>query len=162
MSASPSVICSRPPQRTTNISPHGDLPVPMNDISKYLSAVLQDWHTSRKAFPRNTCPSNQWPLPFFGNPRRPVVATVGVNPSSGEFSPGRNWSTVQTPTELPPVRRACCKNFREPNSIVQSHPTRCELPPPPPPARRDRTGQKFFVMVRGGAVVRKWSSQILE
>lgn len=74
----------------------------MNDklaFSKYLSAVLHDWQTSRAKFPCNTSPRNQWPIPFFGNPRRAVVATVGVNPSSGEFRPDRNWNTVHTPAD---------------------------------------------------------------
>jgi hypothetical protein len=35
------------------------------------------------------------PIPFFGNPATAVAATVGVNPSSGEFQPNRNWNTVQ-------------------------------------------------------------------
>ena len=71
----------------------------MNGISQYLSAVLQDWQTSQDTFPCNTRPRNQWPIPFFGNPRRAVVATVGVNPSSGEFRASRNWNTVQTPAD---------------------------------------------------------------
>jgi len=34
--------------------------------------------------------------PFFGNPRNAIVATIGVNPSSGEFKPSRDWSSVRT------------------------------------------------------------------
>jgi len=37
--------------------------------------------------------------PSFGNPRRAVVATVGVNPSSGEFRASRNWNAVHTPAD---------------------------------------------------------------
>jgi hypothetical protein len=64
-------------------------------ISKYLSDVLQDWRESRDAFPANIFPDLHWPIPFFGNPATAIVATVGVNPSSGEFRPNRNWNTVQ-------------------------------------------------------------------
>jgi hypothetical protein len=66
------------------------------DISEYLDDVLQDSEASRDDFPINTYPREQWPIPLFGNPTNAVVATVGVNPSSGEFSPERNWSAVRT------------------------------------------------------------------
>jgi hypothetical protein len=68
-------------------------------ISKYLAEVLQDWWNSRDAFPANTYPDTQWPIPFFGNPATAVVATVGVNPSSDEFSPDRNWAEVKSNTD---------------------------------------------------------------
>ncbi len=64
-------------------------------ISKHLSEVLQDWRESRVAFPANSNPGSHWPIPFFGNPATAIVATVGVNPSSGEFRPNRNWNAVQ-------------------------------------------------------------------
>ena len=64
-------------------------------ISKYLSDVLQGWRESRDDFPANTNPDSHWPIPFFGNPAAAIVATVGVNPSSGEFRPDRNWNTIQ-------------------------------------------------------------------
>jgi hypothetical protein len=70
----------------------------MNDnltISRHLSAVLRDWQSSHDEFPRNVYPRSYWPIPFFGNPATAIVATVGVNPSSGEFQPDRNWNTVQ-------------------------------------------------------------------
>jgi hypothetical protein len=75
--------------------------VTMNDrlaISKYLSEVLKDWRTSRNEFPLNTHPDPCWPMPFFGNPATATVATVGMNPSSTEFRPGRNWSATQSTT----------------------------------------------------------------
>ena len=46
---------------------------------------------SRDAFPKNTYPPSQWPIPFFGNPKNALVATVGVNPSSDEFAAERLW-----------------------------------------------------------------------
>jgi hypothetical protein len=61
------------------------------DISKYLSDVLKDWRESRDAFPANTAPCSHWPIPFFGNPASAIVATVGINPTCGEFQPSRNW-----------------------------------------------------------------------
>ena len=64
-------------------------------ISKFLSEVLHDWRESRGDFPANTYPDSHWPIPFFGNPATAIVATVGVNPSSGEFRPDRNWNAVQ-------------------------------------------------------------------
>jgi hypothetical protein len=64
-------------------------------ISKFLSEVLHDWQESRDAFLTNTYPNSHWPIPFFGNPATAIVATVGVNPSSGEFLTGRNWNAVQ-------------------------------------------------------------------
>lgn len=65
-------------------------------ISDYLADVYEDWQDSQDAFPNNIYLTHYWPIPFFGNPRTAIVATVGVNPSSGEFNPGRNWSMVQT------------------------------------------------------------------
>jgi hypothetical protein len=65
-------------------------------ISKHLSEVVQDWRESRGDFPTNTYPDSHWPIPFFGNPATAIVATVGVNPSSGEFRPDRSWNTVQS------------------------------------------------------------------
>jgi len=64
------------------------------DISNYLNEVHTDWQDSRDAFPNNTYPRDQWPIPFFGNPTKAVVATIGVNPSSGEFASNRNWAAV--------------------------------------------------------------------
>jgi hypothetical protein len=66
------------------------------EISKHLDAVYADWLASRGDFPLNTSSAQEWPIPFFGNPRRAVVATVGVNPSAGEFHAGRNWTAVQS------------------------------------------------------------------
>jgi hypothetical protein len=68
-------------------------------ISDFLAAVRQDRDDSRGCFPRNAYPVHPWPIPFFGNPRTAVLATVGVNPSSGEFRTGRNWSGVRTSAE---------------------------------------------------------------
>lgn len=68
----------------------------MNAISKYLTDVHLDWHDSKDAFPKNIYPKRHWPIPFFGNPANALVATVGVNPSSGEFAPNRNWAHVVT------------------------------------------------------------------
>ena len=66
------------------------------EISNYLALVHQDWESSRSQFPINTFPPSQWPIPFFGNPRTALVATVGVNPSSGEFKPEREWGDVES------------------------------------------------------------------
>jgi hypothetical protein len=65
-------------------------------ISNYLSQVHRDWESSRGEFPKNTYPSSQWPIPFFGNPATAIVATVGVNPSSTEFRTTRGWGSIQT------------------------------------------------------------------
>ena len=68
-------------------------------ISNYLNNVYQDWEASRDEFSRNVYLQNYWPIPFFGNPRTAIVATIGVNPSSGEFKPERNWAGVQNKGE---------------------------------------------------------------
>jgi hypothetical protein len=65
------------------------------EISDYLTDVHRDWQDSRDAFPHNVYPTHYWPIPFFGNPRTALVATVGVNPSSDEFGPKRNWAEVE-------------------------------------------------------------------
>jgi hypothetical protein len=65
------------------------------DISNYLNEVYNDWEASRHKFLNNIYLQTYWPIPFFGNPRTAIVATVGVNPSSGEFKPERNWAAVQ-------------------------------------------------------------------
>lgn len=65
------------------------------DISKYLDGVHRDWLGSRDSFPENTVQGPVWPIPFFGNPRTAIVATVGVNPSSEEFETSRRWGNVQ-------------------------------------------------------------------
>lgn len=67
----------------------------MNAISDYLTDVCWDWQDSRDAFPNNIYLAHYWPIPFFGNPRTALVATVGVNPSSGEFKSQRNWGNVE-------------------------------------------------------------------
>ena len=64
------------------------------ELSNYLTEVHQEWESSRHLFPRNTYPPSHWPIPFFGNPAKAIVATVGVNPSSDEFRPSRNWGEV--------------------------------------------------------------------
>jgi hypothetical protein len=64
-------------------------------IPRHLSDVLDDWRGSLQLFPVNKCRNSHWPIPFFGNPATSVVATVGVNPSAGEFHPRRNWQPVQ-------------------------------------------------------------------
>ena len=69
------------------------------DISNYLNDVLQDWEESWDDFPNNTYPRDQWPIPFFGNPDKAVVATVGVNPSSLEFANARKWNLVKHKAE---------------------------------------------------------------
>jgi hypothetical protein len=66
------------------------------DISNYLNDVYHDWEASRDQFPKNIYLRTYWPIPFFGNPRTAIVATVGVNPSSDEFKPERNWAAVRT------------------------------------------------------------------
>ena len=71
----------------------------MDPIANYLTQVHRDWENSRNAFPNNTYPPSQWPIPFFGNPRGARVATVGVNPSSGEFHFSRNWRAVDSVTD---------------------------------------------------------------
>jgi len=68
-------------------------------ISEYLSDVLQDWRRSRNDFPKNEIKAPHWPMPFFGNPANALVATVGVNPASGEFEDGRGWEDVKTGSE---------------------------------------------------------------
>jgi hypothetical protein len=68
----------------------------MNVISNYLDEVCRDWEASRDAFPRNIYLKHYWPIPFFGNPATARVATVGVNPSSGEFTEDRRWDEVRT------------------------------------------------------------------
>ena len=70
-----------------------------NDISRFLDQVHSDWVSTRADFPLNTYPPTQWPIPFFGNPASALVATVGVNPSSGEFDSPRNWASVKTKTD---------------------------------------------------------------
>ena len=65
------------------------------EISNYLTDVHHDWQDSRDAFPHNIYLTHYWPIPFFGNPRNALVATVGVNPSSGEFASNRGWAEVE-------------------------------------------------------------------
>jgi hypothetical protein len=67
-----------------------------NPISTFLDELHEDWRDSRYEFPLNTIDSPYRPIPFFGNPATALIATVGVNPSSSEFTPGRGWSHVQT------------------------------------------------------------------
>ena len=63
-------------------------------ISRFLDQIQRDWEATKTHFPRNTYPFEQWPIPFFGNPATATVATVGVNPSSGEFDQVRDWASV--------------------------------------------------------------------
>jgi len=63
-------------------------------ISDYLGDLYQDWLESRDDFPTNIYLTRYWPIPFFGNPATALVATVGVNPSSGEFASNRHWESV--------------------------------------------------------------------
>ncbi len=66
-----------------------------NQISGYLDEVHADWQRTCEEFSRNVYLKHYWPIPFFGNPRHAFVATIGVNPSSGEFASERCWSEVQ-------------------------------------------------------------------
>lgn len=68
----------------------------MNAISNCLTDVHLDWQESQRAFLHNVYLTHYWPIPFFGNPATALVATVGVNPSSGEFATHRRWSDVET------------------------------------------------------------------
>lgn len=70
-----------------------------HDISRFLDQVHRDWQTTQGQFPNNTHPPSQWPIPFFGNPATALVATIGVNPSSGEFNSERSWESVKTKTD---------------------------------------------------------------
>ena len=70
-----------------------------NDISRFLDEVHRDWETTKGDYSINTYPPSQWPIPFFGNPATALVATIGVNPSSGEFDTGRRWTNVKTKTQ---------------------------------------------------------------
>jgi hypothetical protein len=65
-------------------------------VSRYLDDIWEDWQASSDLFPKNLYPAYQWPMPFFGNPRTAVAATIGVNPSSGEFSSERHWGQIRT------------------------------------------------------------------
>ena len=68
----------------------------MNPISEYLDEIYRDWQNSSNLFAGNIYLRRYWPIPFFGNPANALVATVGVNPSSSEFSTDRNWAEVET------------------------------------------------------------------
>jgi hypothetical protein len=68
-------------------------------VSKYLSEVLSDWRASEVAFPKNSCAGVNWPMPFFGDPGKAVVATVGVNPAATEFSLERKWAEIKSETD---------------------------------------------------------------
>ena len=81
-------------------------------ISEYLGAVLEDWQQSRAEFPTNAIQGPAWPIPFFGNPATAIVATVGVNPSSGEFAPARRWGEVTTSRDW----KLRLKNYFEPSN----------------------------------------------
>jgi len=65
-------------------------------VSQYLGEVLSDWRTSGDAFPKNASPGADWPIPFFGDPAKAVVGTVGVNPAATEFSPERKWTEIKS------------------------------------------------------------------
>jgi len=64
-------------------------------VTQYMGEIFSDWQTSRNAFPKNAYAGAHWPLPFFGDPGKAVVATVGVNPSATEFQPMRNWNAIK-------------------------------------------------------------------
>ena len=52
------------------------------------------------------------PIPCFGNPASAIAVTVGLNPSSAEFKPGRSWSATLTHSEL----AARCANYFSPQA----------------------------------------------
>jgi hypothetical protein len=64
-------------------------------ISEHLRDVLRDWRESQQDFPINRIENANWPIPFFGNPAKAVVTTIGVNPASGEFEFSRGWVGVK-------------------------------------------------------------------
>jgi hypothetical protein len=61
------------------------------EISDFLNEIDSDWQASQNSFPKNVIHGEYWPIPFFGNPATARVATIGVNPSSEEFSSARHW-----------------------------------------------------------------------
>ncbi len=91
----------------------------MNPVSKYLSEVLNDWQASRDDFPLNASSAPCWPIPFFGNPVTAALATVGVNPSGGEFRPDRNWDKTRDPHAW---KLRLKEYFNRPHSIAHTPP----------------------------------------
>ena len=62
-----------------------------------------------------TCP----PIFFFGDPEGAVAATVGLNPSAGEFSKRRKWGPEYG--ELSRLLKRC-RNYFENPGFVPAHP----------------------------------------
>ena len=56
-----------------------------------------------------------YPIFFFGDPEGAVVATVGVNPSAGEFSTYRKWN--QKYGELSHLLERCRRYFHKPKGV---------------------------------------------
>jgi len=63
-------------------------------ISNFLNEICDDWQDSKDCFPKNVIREQHWPISFFGNPATALVATIGANPSSEEFSTIRRWPKV--------------------------------------------------------------------
>ncbi len=63
-----------------------------DELEKYVGDVQADVAASAAQFVSLQPPGVVLhPIPFFGDPTRARVATVGVNPSAGEFVPARRW-----------------------------------------------------------------------
>jgi len=73
----------------------------LQDLVQLVEAARQDVRSTSALYARLQPPG--WvphPIAFFGDPRRAVVATVGVNPSIGEFLPGRRWPLALSAEDL--------------------------------------------------------------
>jgi len=86
------------------------------DYGRWLSEIIESNYKYRplfvegRAFP---------PIFFFGDPEKAVAATVGVNPSAGEFSKARRWGFEYD--ELSNLLERC-RNYFEKPAGVPPHP----------------------------------------
>jgi hypothetical protein len=69
-------------------------------IDKLVRDVVKDVSQSYKDFSQlHPYGLQAYPIPFFGEPDKAQVLTIGVNPSAGEFR-GRDWPSGLTESEL--------------------------------------------------------------
>ena len=118
---------------------------PGSDLVAFVERI-QNSFTTIPPQTRESLGINPLPIPFFGNLDHARFVTVGLNPSSTEFAPWREWGSVSGPAELtfrlvnyfrlanitlPPPHPwfgeilEACHNLRCPHGLAAAHTDYC-------------------------------------
>ena len=75
------------------------VPHPSPGLVSHVESIHHAWGDIQE-IDKDVLGIQRMPIPFFGNLDHARFITVGLNPSSTEFAPWREWETVSNPVEL--------------------------------------------------------------